>query len=48
MMANKEPNDAVAYFLTFCIEIYKNAHYQPTMTTSNDTLPRKFGNSRES
>ena len=25
-MENKEYKDAIAYFLTFCVEIYKNAH----------------------
>ena len=25
-MNNNETNDAIAYFLAFCVEIYKNAH----------------------
>lgn len=25
-MENNEDKDAIAYFLTFCVEIYKNAH----------------------
>lgn len=25
-MDNKGYNDAIAYFLTFCVEIYKNVH----------------------